>query len=173
MPWPNEPFYFAIVAEDDAGNRGLISNIVSVYIHEEVKHIEIVTPLGADSILFMEMLNYGNSSHIEQILSGLKEPNNSGSGMYIVGGIISGVMTLIVRVRRSNTSATLAWGSSKTGYFSVKDYGAATPGRMPKGSGRVRQGFIERIYWDRVVMPAGSETDLYHSSRLKRKESFV
>ena len=76
-------------------------------------------------------------------------------------------------VRRSNTSATLARGSSNTGYFSVKDYGAATPGRMPKGSGRVRQGFIERIYWDRVVMPAGSETDLYHSSRLKRKESFV
>ena len=125
----------------------------------------------------MEMLNYGNSSHIEQILSGLKEPNNSGSGMYIVGGIISGVMTLIVRVRRSNTSATLARGSSNTGYFSVKDYGAATLGRMPRGSERVRQGVSERMYRDRVVMPAVSETDLYYSSRpgrrLKRTESFV
>ena len=39
VPWPNEPFYFAIVAEDDAGNRGLVSNIVSVYIHEEDQQI--------------------------------------------------------------------------------------------------------------------------------------
>ena len=61
-------------------------------------------------------------------------------------------------VRRSNTSATLARGSSNTGYFSVKDYGAATLGRMPRVSERVRQGVIERLYWDRVVMPAVSET---------------
>ena len=80
-------------------------------------------------------------------------------------------------VRRSNTSATLARGSSNTGYFSVKDYGAATLGRMPRGSERVRQGVSERMYRDRVVMPAVSETELYYSSRpgrrLKRTESFV
>jgi hypothetical protein len=49
-------------------------------------------------------------------------------------------------VRRSNTSATLARGSSNTGYFSFKDYGAATLGRMPRGSERVRQGVGERMY---------------------------
>ena len=35
VPWPNEVFYYAIVAFDEAGNRGKISNTVSVYIKEE------------------------------------------------------------------------------------------------------------------------------------------
>ena len=80
-------------------------------------------------------------------------------------------------VRRSNTSATLARGSSNTGYFTVKEYGleygAATLGRMPRG----RQGVSERKYREGAFMPVVSETDLYFSSRtgrrLKRTESFV
>ena len=48
VPWPNEPFSFAIVAEDGAGNRGQVSNIVSVYIHEEVKQSENLTPSDGD-----------------------------------------------------------------------------------------------------------------------------
>ena len=60
MPWPNEPYYFVIVSEDGSGNRGLVSNIVSVYIHEEDKQIENVTPPDEDSILLMEILNKGN-----------------------------------------------------------------------------------------------------------------
>jgi hypothetical protein len=55
VPWPNEPFYFAIVAEDGTGNKGMVSNIVSVFNHEEAKQID------ADSLLLMEMMNYGNS----------------------------------------------------------------------------------------------------------------
>ena len=35
MPWTNEIFYYGIVAIDDEGNRGEISNLVAVYIHEE------------------------------------------------------------------------------------------------------------------------------------------
>ena len=35
VPWPNEVFYYAVVAIDEAGNRGEISNKVAVYIHEE------------------------------------------------------------------------------------------------------------------------------------------
>ena len=34
IPWPNEIFYYAVVAFDEAGNRGDISNLVAVYIHE-------------------------------------------------------------------------------------------------------------------------------------------
>ena len=34
VPWTNEIFYYAIVALDERGNRGQISNIVTVYIHE-------------------------------------------------------------------------------------------------------------------------------------------
>ena len=45
-------------------------------------------------------------------------------------------------MRRSNISATLARGSSNTGYFSVKDSGVATLGRMPRGNERVRQGSV-------------------------------
>ena len=35
MPWTNEIFYYGIVAIDNEGNRGEISNLVAVYIHEE------------------------------------------------------------------------------------------------------------------------------------------
>ena len=35
MPWTNEIFYYGIVAIDEEGNRGEISNLVAVYIHEE------------------------------------------------------------------------------------------------------------------------------------------
>ena len=34
IPWPNEIFYYAVVAFDSAGNRGDISNLVAVYIQE-------------------------------------------------------------------------------------------------------------------------------------------
>ena len=34
VPWPNEFFYYAVVAFDSAGNRGDISNLVAVYINE-------------------------------------------------------------------------------------------------------------------------------------------
>ncbi len=34
VPWPNEVFYYALVAIDDAENAGQISNIVSLYIPE-------------------------------------------------------------------------------------------------------------------------------------------
>ena len=36
VPWPNEVFYYAIIAIDDAGNKSPISNVISVYIHEEL-----------------------------------------------------------------------------------------------------------------------------------------
>ena len=35
VPWPNEVFYYAIVAFDEAGNRGRISNTIAVHIKEE------------------------------------------------------------------------------------------------------------------------------------------
>ena len=34
VPWPNEFFYYAVVAFDSSGNRGDISNLVAVYINE-------------------------------------------------------------------------------------------------------------------------------------------
>ena len=34
VPWTNQIFYYAIVAFDEKGNRGPISNLVTVYIHE-------------------------------------------------------------------------------------------------------------------------------------------
>ena len=34
VPWPNQVFYYAVAAVDAAGNRGRVSNIVSVYIYE-------------------------------------------------------------------------------------------------------------------------------------------
>ena len=36
IPWPNEVFYYAIVAYDEEGNRGQVSNVVAVYAEERL-----------------------------------------------------------------------------------------------------------------------------------------
>jgi len=94
VPWPNEPFYFAIVAEDDSGNKAMVSNIVSVYIHEEVT--TTAPTRDPDSLSLLDIINSKNTSQFEDILNGLENKNKSGSGMYIAGGIMSGIVTVIV-----------------------------------------------------------------------------
>ena len=36
LPWPNEVFYYGMVAIDEAGNRGLVSNLVAAFAREVV-----------------------------------------------------------------------------------------------------------------------------------------
>ena len=50
VPWTNEIFYYAVVALDERGNRGEISNIVTVYIHE-VTTTTVTTTTASSSTL--------------------------------------------------------------------------------------------------------------------------
>ena len=54
MPWTNEIFYYGIVAIDDEGNRGEISNLVAVYIHEETTTSTTTTTKKPSGLLTMQ-----------------------------------------------------------------------------------------------------------------------
>ena len=96
VPHPNEPFFFAIVAEDSAGNRSPVSNIISIYIHKEEPQTTIDT--NFHPLLLLEMLRSENSSDLENILSSLHDKEQSNNAIYIAGGAISGVVSVIVIV---------------------------------------------------------------------------
>ncbi len=53
VPWPNEVFYYAVVAFDEAGNRGKISNTVAVFIREDPE----VAPAEVEDDASNEVLN--------------------------------------------------------------------------------------------------------------------
>ena len=40
VPWHNQAFFYAVVAIDAAGNRGLISNVVSIYVKESKQTVD-------------------------------------------------------------------------------------------------------------------------------------
>ena len=80
VPWPNELFFFALVALDEGGQRSLVSNL------EEVLVVEEVTSLPS----------------IQEVEEGpeVKTDNHqeAGQGLYIAGGILSGVVVVILTI---------------------------------------------------------------------------
>ena len=58
VPWTNQLFYYAIVAFDDRDNRSPISNLVSVYIHEETTTTTTTTLPPTTSIDPFLLLKY-------------------------------------------------------------------------------------------------------------------
>ena len=81
VPWPNEVFYYAIVAFDAVGNRGEVSNMLSVYVKEQVTTL---TPELASK----QHLSMKDSMP-------LKSPLNE-SMMYMIAGIISLILITVV-----------------------------------------------------------------------------
>merc|ERR1712130_469899 len=108
VPWPNEVFYYAIVAFDAAGNRGEVSNSIAIYVNEP-----ITTTSEASTIKF------SNMKDISQTLP-LKSFIHSESLMYIIAGIISLILIIIVIIRRlggcgrKNDSSSLSVPDSST-----------------------------------------------------------
>ena len=84
VPWPEEIFYYAIVAYDEAGNRGKVSNIISVYVKEP-----ITTSTEDATTISLEMTDVSKSLHLKSFL-------HSESLMYIIAGIISLILIIVV-----------------------------------------------------------------------------
>ena len=78
VPWPNELFFFAIVAVDEGGQRSLVSNLEEVLVVEE-----------ASTLPSIEETEDGTEPRIE-------ENKESGQGLYIAGGILSGLVVVIL-----------------------------------------------------------------------------
>jgi hypothetical protein len=84
VPWPEEIFYYAVVAYDEAGNRGEVSNIISVYVKEPV-----TTSTEDATTISLEMSDVSKSLHLKSFL-------HSESLMYIIAGIISFILIIVV-----------------------------------------------------------------------------
>ena len=85
VPWPNELFYYAIVAFDESGNRGKISNTISVFIKEEPATIAL-----DEEALYNEV----------EVGSPLEEPlllaESNRQITYIIVGVICGVLFVLI-----------------------------------------------------------------------------
>lgn len=113
VPWTNQIFYYAIVAFDERNNRGPISNIVSVYIHEATTTSTTTTSTqtSSTSIDPYLLLKYLQNSELnnetftdEELLKenflklseNLVELEKSNGEIYIAVGIVCGVVMMIV-----------------------------------------------------------------------------
>ena len=84
VPWPEEVFYYAILALDEAGNAGQVSNIISVYVKEPV-----TTTTSAPTTRFLDMKDVSATLPLKSFI-------HSESLMYIIAGIISFILIIIV-----------------------------------------------------------------------------
>lgn len=84
VPWPEEVFYYAIVAFDSAGNRGEVSNIISVYVKEPV-----TTTTEDSTTKFLSMKDVSKTLPLKSFI-------HSESMMYIIAGVISFILIIIV-----------------------------------------------------------------------------
>ena len=108
VPWPNEVFFYALVAVDEAGNRSPISNILSVYIQEVPATSS--TPASTSIEDVFPMINV-------QDLSSVISPSEERSQklkLYIAVGVVGGLvlimlfimMIICIRVNRKTVSYT-------------------------------------------------------------------
>ena len=109
IPWTNQIFYYAIVAFDEKGNRGPISNMVTVYIHEPTTTTTVSSTTPDASTLdpyiiikYLKNKNFNNESFddeekfLRNISENLVSLERSSSEVYMAVGIVCGVVTMIV-----------------------------------------------------------------------------
>jgi hypothetical protein len=96
IPWPNEVFYYAIVAYDEEGNRGQVSNVIAVYAEERLPApppvplssppagLENIDGGAADTLLENSLPLTGQSS------------SSSSTVVYAVSGAVSAVLAVIL-----------------------------------------------------------------------------
>ena len=86
LPWANEVFYYAIIAIDDVGNRGEISNLVPVYAEEVTT---AVNSQGSGRGVY-------NSDGTDTFSAAVLEAfNNNDIMVYVVAGIVSGLLLIV------------------------------------------------------------------------------
>ena len=101
VPWPNEVFYYALVAFDAAGNRSPISNVISVYIYEAPTTTTTTTtstPSSNDSAneSYLQLSNYVSLS-ADGVIVDVRE-KSSHTKVYIATGVVCGLLILIIAV---------------------------------------------------------------------------
>merc|ERR1712106_972182 len=172
VPWTNQIFYYAIVAFDERNNRGPISNIVSVYIHEATTTPTTTTSTQSSTSLDPYLLlKYLQNSELNETFSGdeilkenflklsenLVELERSNGEIYIAVGIVCGVVMMIVillmslvlisRRKRSVTPAASTTSNTSQDESNHLDTGKLTKVSKvsPDGSSKVLLSWLESL----------------------------
>lgn len=126
IPWPNEVFYYAIVAYDEEGNRGQVSNVISVFAEEK-------PPTPTPSVGFDQAIleNEAYPHHESLPLTA----GNSDTLIYIVSGVVSALLVVILLIvvatlLRSRWNKQIKQSSSSQGY--ARDYESSLAGTLKK-----------------------------------------
>lgn len=99
VPWPNEIFFYAIIASDDTGNKSPISNIISVYIPEETSSsTELPPQLASDDINQVNQQPLSEYDEYGSMTNAERERRSQQIKVYIIIGVISGLLLLILLV---------------------------------------------------------------------------
>ena len=126
IPWPNEVFYYSIVAYDEEGNRGEVSNVISVFAEE--KPSTQLPSVGFDSAI-LDTESY--PQHESQPLTAA----SSDRVIYIISGVVSAILLLVLVVvvatlLRARWSRQIKRSSSSQIY--VRDYESSLGGTLRK-----------------------------------------
>ena len=102
VPWPNEVFYYAIIAIDDAGNKSPISNVISIYIHEELTTTTTTTinPFRIGQKGFNQTNGSFTNSSNPYIMSSSSNDNDASkhTKVYIATGIVCGLLMISIMI---------------------------------------------------------------------------
>ena len=154
VPWPNEVFYYGLVAIDEAGNRSPISNIISVYIYE-APTTTTTTTTPSTTIL---RTNSGNSKFtggdravplfldaVSISENGDNKPWSKHVRLYVVIGAICGflfllivgiILALIFRVKQKRTQGMTTYDAeNRDSYKAYEPSNTATTSVVPSSKG--------------------------------------
>ena len=126
IPWPNEVFYYAIVAFDEEGNRGEVSNVVSVYAEE-------TPPTPAPSVGFDQAILDANAYPRHESLP-LTAPDQD-TLIYVVSGVVSAVLVVVLIIllaALTRTRWTKQIKRSTSSQIYVKDTESSIGGTLKK-----------------------------------------
>ena len=103
VPWPNEVFYYAIIAIDDSGNKSPISNVISVYIHEALTTTTTTTihPRAGQNMANITGSSLKTHNLLEGDMNAVTSDDREGrkhTKVYIATGIVCGLLMISIMI---------------------------------------------------------------------------
>ena len=89
LPWANELFYYTIEAFDESNNRGLVSNLVPIYI------IEIATSTSMANIVF-KVVNGTDDDAAADLAKHVQQAIDNNTMIYLIAGGITAFLLILI-----------------------------------------------------------------------------
>ena len=89
LPWANEVFYYGIVSFDESNNRGLVSNLVPIYI------IEIATTTTSMANIIFKVVN-GTDNDSADLAKHVQQAMDNNTMIYLIAGGITAFLLILI-----------------------------------------------------------------------------